>query len=409
VSSSLPPSPAPGRLHQAFAAIRARNGELNALLTVCDPPNGADGIPLAVKDLFDTAGVRTTCGSALHRDRMPDRTAVAVTRLESAGYVMVGKANLDEFAYGVTGENAHFGATRNPLAPDRWSGGSSGGCAAALAAGMCDVALGTDTSGSIRIPAALCGVVGFKPTRGAVPLDGVFPLAPSLDHAGPMARSVGECAAAFTALTGGPASIDPLPEGLRVGLAESYLEGCRPGVVAAVRRAAALVGAQPCAFPGPERFDPTPILFAEAATVHRDTFPAQAERYGPGPAARLAAGRRVAAVDYLAALDALRAFGRRCLDALTGFDVLLAPTVGEVAPLRAEAAVDSRDASAVREELLRRTRPFNALGWPALALPCGAAEHGLPASVSVVGRSGDDALVLTAAAALERTLASVDS
>src|SRR5438552_5783559 len=154
------------------------------------PDAPAAGIPLAVKDLFDTAGLTTTYGSAIFADHVPSETAEAVLRLESAGYVNVGKTNLHEFAYGVTSMNPHFGWVPNPVAPGRIAGGSSGGSAAALAAGLADAALGTDSGGSIRIPAAFCGVVGFKPTYGLVSLAGCFPLAPSFDHAGPMARTV---------------------------------------------------------------------------------------------------------------------------------------------------------------------------------------------------------------------------
>ena len=161
---------------------------------------GADGARLAVKDLFDTAGIRTTYGSAVFADHVPTETAEAVARLERAGYVSVGKANLHEFAYGVTSQNAHYGTVPNPRAPGRTAGGSSGGSAAAVVAGLADVALGTDSGGSIRIPAACCGIVGFKPTYGLVPDDGVFPLAPSFDHVGPIAADVGACAEMMRAL-----------------------------------------------------------------------------------------------------------------------------------------------------------------------------------------------------------------
>jgi aspartyl-tRNA(Asn)/glutamyl-tRNA(Gln) amidotransferase subunit A len=152
---------------------------------------GTGGVPLAIKDLFDTAGVRTTYGSAIFGEHVPIVTAEAVARLETAGYVNVGKTNLHEFAYGVTFDNEHFGSVPNPLARDRIARGSSGGSAAALAAGLADAALGSDSGGSIRIPAACCGVTGFKPSFGLVPVAGCFPLAPSFDHVGPMARDVG--------------------------------------------------------------------------------------------------------------------------------------------------------------------------------------------------------------------------
>src|ERR671932_464963 len=164
------------------------------------PGNVRPGPRLAVKDLFDTAGLATTYGSILFADHVPDRTAEVVRRLEDAGYGIVGKTNLHEFAYGVTSENPHFGTVPNPLAPGRSAGGSSGGSAAALAAGLADAALGTDTGGSIRIPAACCGIVGLKPTYGLVSLDGCFPLAPSFDHAGPMARDVATCTAMLRVL-----------------------------------------------------------------------------------------------------------------------------------------------------------------------------------------------------------------
>ena len=160
----------------------------------------AGGATLAIKDLFDTAGVRTTYGSAVFADHVPDTTATAVARLEAAGYTSVGKANLHEFAWGITSENPHYGAVPNPIAPGRIAGGSSGGSAAALAAGLADAALGTDSAGSIRIPAACCGITGFKPTHGLVPIDGCFPLAKSFDHAGPMARDVDGCVRMMAAL-----------------------------------------------------------------------------------------------------------------------------------------------------------------------------------------------------------------
>jgi aspartyl-tRNA(Asn)/glutamyl-tRNA(Gln) amidotransferase subunit A len=170
-------------------------------ITELEPTVG--GVRLAVKDLFDTAGVRTTYGSAIFAEHVPSTTAAAVARLQAAGYTSVGKANLHEFAWGITSENQHFGTVPNPVAADRLAGGSSGGCAAALAAGLAEAALGSDSGGSIRIPAACCGVTGFKPTFGLVPLAGCFPLAPSFDHAGPMARDVAGCETIMRALVPG--------------------------------------------------------------------------------------------------------------------------------------------------------------------------------------------------------------
>jgi aspartyl-tRNA(Asn)/glutamyl-tRNA(Gln) amidotransferase subunit A len=187
---------------------------------------------LAVKDLFDTAGIRTTYGSPIFADHVPDTTAEAVARLEAAGYTIAGKTNLHEFAWGITSENVTFGTVPNPVAPGRVAGGSSGGNAAALAAGLVEYALGTDSGGSIRIPAACCGVVGFKPTWGLVPLDGCFPLAPSFDHAGPMARDVAGCERMMEALAPGFAPVEVALDDLRVGVA--WTERADPHVRACV-------------------------------------------------------------------------------------------------------------------------------------------------------------------------------
>ncbi|MCW3063036.1 MAG: Amidase, partial [Solirubrobacterales bacterium] len=191
-------------------------------ITELEPATG--GVPLAVKDLFDTAGVRTTYGSSIFAEHVPTVTAEAVARLEAAGYVAVGKTNLHEFAYGITSDNEHFARVPNPLAADRIAGGSSGGSAAALAAGLADAALGTDSGGSIRIPAACCGITGFKPTWGLVSLGGCFPLAPSFDHAGPMARDVDGCVRMMEALVPGFAApaVGALDD-VRVGVAWTEL------------------------------------------------------------------------------------------------------------------------------------------------------------------------------------------
>ena len=207
-------------------------------ITPLDP---GDGIRLAVKDLFDTAGILTTYGTAIFAEHVPAETAAAVRLLEAAGYVDAGKANLHEFAFGVSSQNLHYGTVPNPAAPGRTAGGSSGGSAAALAAGLADAALGTDTGGSIRIPAACCGIAGFKPSFGLVPTDGVFPLAPSFDHAGPMARDVAGCAAMASALVPG-LDAEPVELGaLAVGVA--WCDHADPLVRAAVEARRSVVPA----------------------------------------------------------------------------------------------------------------------------------------------------------------------
>jgi aspartyl-tRNA(Asn)/glutamyl-tRNA(Gln) amidotransferase subunit A len=357
------------------------------------PDEVGEGIRLAVKDLFDTAGLETTYGSALFAGHVPETTAAAVRLLEDAGYSVAGKANLHEFAYGTTSENPHFGDVPNPAAPGRVAGGSSGGSAAALAAGEADAALGTDSAGSVRIPAACCGVVGHKPTHGLVPLDGCWPLAPSFDTAGPMARDVEACERMLEALA--PAfrrrRLESLEE-IAVGVA--WTELADPLVAARVEGAAAR-------FPRRRRVD-LPLVpnetyasfMREAADVHRELFAENADLYGEDVRLKVERCLAVREADAERA-ERLRAEYREQAEAaLEGLDLVLTPTLPVVAPPLGRGAVGDLD---VREALIRFTYPFSALGWPALALPCGAAEDGLPVSLQIAGRPGDDALVLAAA------------
>jgi aspartyl-tRNA(Asn)/glutamyl-tRNA(Gln) amidotransferase subunit A len=359
-----------------------------------DEPTG--GIPLAVKDLFDTAGLTTTYGSAIFADHVPTGTAEVVTRLEAHGYANVGKTNLHEFAYGTTSENPHFGSVPNPIAPGRIAGGSSGGSAAALAAGLADAALGSDTGGSIRIPAACCGVVGFKPTWGLVSLDGCFPLAPSLDHAGPMARSVEACAAMTDALVPDfeRSALDSLGD-VRVGVA--WTNHAEPLVRARVEEAAAR-------FPDRRSVDAPlgegarTVFMREVADVHRELFAEHADLYGANVAAKLETCLAVTDAEYEAGLRAREAHREQLAELFDEIDLIVAPTLPFVAPL---AGQDERE---LRGQLTLLTWPFNVAGAPTVALPCGAAEDGLPASVQIAGSLGRDALVLAAAELLERAL-----
>jgi aspartyl-tRNA(Asn)/glutamyl-tRNA(Gln) amidotransferase subunit A len=245
---------------------------------LAEPEARAEGKRLAVKDLFDTARLTTTYGSIVYADHVPERSAEAVTRLEAAGYVNVGKTNLHEFAYGITSVNPHFGTVPNPRYPGRMAGGSSGGSAAAIAAGLAEYALGTDSGGSIRIPAACCGIAGFKPSYGRVSLDGVFPLAPSFDHAGPMSGSVGACEELLAVLVDGhePMALDSLEE-LEVGVA--WLGDADPLVADRVRTAAELFPRRrEVGFPLADGVGP--VFMREAADVHRDLFAEFADSYG---------------------------------------------------------------------------------------------------------------------------------
>ena len=357
---------------------------------------GPEGRRLAVKDLFDTAGIRTTYGSAVFADNVPRDSAEAVVRLESAGWTNVGKANLHELAYGVTSQNLHYGVVPNPSFPGRTAGGSSGGSAAALAAGLADGALGSDTGGSIRIPAACCGIVGFKPGFGVVPIDGVFPLAPSFDHAGPLARDVAGCIALMEGLVPGFA-IKPVEslEEVRVGVA--WVDRCAPLVRERLLAAAALFPRRTAIdFPTAEAAHP--VFQREVGDVHRDLYPEHSELYGENIRGKI---ERCIAVDD-ATVDAARRarseHAEQSAAALDGFDLLLAPTLPFVAP---PADVVETE---IRGEMTIFTFPFNALGWPSLALPCGAAEDGILASLQLIGRPGADGAVLAAGLALEAAL-----
>ena len=364
---------------------------------LAQPEQIAEGIPLAVKDLFDTADLTTTYGSVLFVDHVPERTAEAVTRLKAAGYVDVGKANLHEFAYGISSYNPHFGAVPNPLDPERTAGGSSAGSAAALAAGFADAALGSDSGGSIRIPAACCGVVGFKPSHGLVPLEGCFPLAPTFDHAGPMGRDVETCARMLEALAPGfkPSELNSSQE-LEVGVA--WLDLAEPGVRARVEHTAELFPhRRVIEFPRPEGIDAA--FRREASESHEGLFPEHADAYGDNVRAKLERCLEVTDAEFEAAQRHREEYRERAAEAIDGFDLLVTPTLAFVAPPAFE------DDLEIREAMLRLTYPFNALGWPALALPCGSAEARLPASVQLIAPAGEDARVLAAGALVELALA----
>jgi aspartyl-tRNA(Asn)/glutamyl-tRNA(Gln) amidotransferase subunit A len=358
-----------------------------------------EGRRLAVKDLFDTAGLTTTYGSIVYAENVPARSAEVVSRLEAAGYANVGKTNLHEFAYGITSVNPHYGTVPNPAFPGRMAGGSSGGSAAALAGGFADAALGTDSGGSIRIPAACCGIVGFKPSYGLVSLEGCFPLAPSFDHAGPMARTVGECVELLRALADGfqPVELESLEE-IEVGVA--WLDDADPLVHARVREAADLFPRRrELDFPFPT--DLSVVFMREVADVHRDLFAEFKDSYGDNVRTKVERCLEVTDADYERGLRARAEYAERAQAAFDGVDLLLTPTLEFVAP---PLPVDDLE---IRVRTIRLTIPFNALGWPTLALPCGPAEDGIAASLQIVGPLGSDALVLAAGQAAEPTLSLV--
>ena len=352
------------------------------------PEETGPGEPVAVKDLLDTAGLTTTYGSALFVDHLPDVSADSVRLLEEGGYAVAGKTNLHEFAYGISSQNAHYGTVPNPIAPGRLAGGSSGGSAAAIAARDVELALGTDSAGSIRIPAAWCGCVGFKPTHGLVSVEGCFPLAPSYDTVGPMASTVEGCERLLRVLAPGfqPVELESLEE-LEVGVA--WLDRADPLVRERVSAAAAL-------FPRRRELE-LPLAPAnrsdfmrEVANVHRALFPGNEELYGENVRSKIERCLRVSDGDAAAAAREREEYRDRFLEALGGVDLVVTPTVLLVAP-----PADA-DELALRLPATDHTYPFSSLGWPALALPCGAAEAGLPASVQLAAPAGADAAVLAA-------------
>ena len=370
---------------------------------LAQPESPSPGIRLAVKDLFDTAGLETTYGSAIFAGHVPERTAEAVRRLEANGYAVAGKANLHEFAYGTTSENPHFGAVPNPVAPGRVAGGSSGGSAAALAAGLAEAALGTDSAGSIRIPAACCGVVGLKPTHGLVPLDGCWPLAPSFDCAGPMGTTVEACEQMLRHLAPGfQARLLESLEEVAVGLAwvelADPLVGARVAEVAARfprRRSIELPLVDPATYA---------VFMREAADVHRELFTGNADLYGEDVRIKLERCLAVRDTEVERATRLRGEYQEQVEAALANVELVVTPTLPCVAPQLGDGGVGDLN---VRESLIRFTYPFSVLGWPALAIPCGPAETGAPASVQVAARPGHEALILAAGRHLELSTQSI--
>jgi len=373
-------------------------------------PRPLEGVPFAAKDIFDTAGVRTTYGSAMFAGHVPARDAEAVRRMRAAGAILVGKTATHEFAWGFSTINDALGTCRNPHDPERVPGGSSGGSGAALAAGLVPLALGTDTGGSIRVPSAFCGVAGLKPTWGRVSLEGVWPLARSLDHAGPMARTPADLELPFAVLTGVAAAAGGGAErslaGLAVGVCPDLhgvpLEPDIAAAHAATAEALAGLGARvvEVGFPEAGRIVAAfrTIQLAEALHTHRRAglYPTRRAEYGADVGGRLDLATDVTLDDLLDAghaREVVRAgFGRL----LGEIDVLLTPVSAVAAP-RIE---DDRARPALRESVLAYTAAQDLVGLPACAVPAGTDALGLPIGMQLTAAPGGEPLVLRAAAAL---------
>jgi len=379
------------------------------------------GVPIALKDLIDTAGVRTTGGSRVFEDRVPAEDAEVARRLRDAGAVLLGKLNLHEFAYGASGMIGGFPIARNPRNPAHITGGSSSGSAAAVAAGMCFAALGSDTSGSIRIPAALCGIVGFMPSYGLVSLRGVLPLSWSYDHVGPMTRSVHDAAVVLQTIAGYDrddltslafpaadyvAAVDraAAPPGLRIGVARAhFFDDLHPEVAAAVERAlGVLAGLGASLHDVAVAVDDDRTVFrAESYAYHREWMARAPERYQPETLRRLRTSEAINAADYIDRWRDLQRMRRAAPALFADVDLIVTPTAAVPAPTIAELS-EHPDELRPRELLLMRTtRMFDVLGTPGISVPCGTTAAGLPIGLQIIGAPGADAAVLQLAAAYE--------
>jgi aspartyl-tRNA(Asn)/glutamyl-tRNA(Gln) amidotransferase subunit A len=386
------------------------------------------GVPLALKDLYLTRGVRTTGGSRILGDWIPDEDATVVTRLAAAGAINLGKLNMHEFAFGPEGLNPHYGTAWNPWDANthRICGGSSSGSGAAVAAGLCAGTLGSDTGGSIRIPAALCGITGLKPTYGRVSRAGVLPLAWSMDHVGPMCRSAADCALMLNVIAGydprdPSTSVLPVPDftaaltgevkGLQVGVLRSFfLESTgvalRQAVEEAVRTLEGLGAvarevnlASATLAPGASYA----VLSPEAYAYHERWLRERPQDYGDDVRERLRVGAFVAASDYLKGQRARGILRDEVNAALGEVDVLVCATTPIVATSVGQTEVTVEHSTVpVRASLIRYTRPFNLTGHPAASIPCGFTAAGLPVGLQIVGRAFDEATVLRVADAYQR-------
>jgi aspartyl-tRNA(Asn)/glutamyl-tRNA(Gln) amidotransferase subunit A len=422
-------------LEATFERIARENAEVNAFITVLSESAArqaeqADeeisagryrgplhGIPVSIKDLIDIAGVATTAASRVRAGHVARADAAVVTRLRSAGAVLIGKCNLHEFAFGTTSEDSAFGPPRNPHDRSRSPGGSSGGSAAAVACGMGAASIGTDTGGSIRIPAAACGVVGLKPTFGEIPTDGVVPLSESLDHVGPITRSVWDAWALYDALGGSataPQSTQPDTPAPKLGVPRRHffdilddeVRSCIEAALARLEAAGVCLTSVDIPHAGLTAPVYLHLQLPEASAIHASTLEARPGDYSPPVRLRLEMGRYVLAEDYARALAGREVLRREVDASLAGVDALVLPTLPIPAPpLGASSCLIGGQKHPVRNLMLRLTQLFNLTGHPALSLPCGRLRGALPCGLQLVGHRFRTPALLQVGLFCERLLA----
>jgi aspartyl-tRNA(Asn)/glutamyl-tRNA(Gln) amidotransferase subunit A len=414
-------------IRQALEQAEATQPTLNAFITLLgasaleaarvsearfrrgEPLGPLDGVPIAIKDLIHVAGERTTAGSRVMADFVATADAPIVQRLRAAGAIIIGKTNLHEFAYGGTGDVSFTGPAHNPRNPEHMTGGSSSGSAAAVGGGICPVALGTDTACSIRTPAALCGIVGLKPTYGRVATEGVIPLSWSQDHVGPMTASVEDAGLVLAAISdfAMPDLTGAASQKLTIGVChELFFERLDADVRRLVERAIGLLGqVRDVRIPHIRIAGAVQALITspEARAFHHHWMETRSEDYDWSVRNRLEAGREVTGLDYVQATRLRGLLAEEMRAALAGVDVLAMPTVAVTAPKfgQREAQLEDGVAEAVGPLMLRNAAPMNVTGFPAITIPCGNAANGLPVGLQLVGLPWEEGRLLQAAHAFE--------
>jgi aspartyl-tRNA(Asn)/glutamyl-tRNA(Gln) amidotransferase subunit A len=417
--------------------IERLNPKLNAFITVTTGPaleearkaeaeigrgewkGPLHGIPLAVKDLIETAGIKTTAASAVLKDYVPTTDAEVVRRLRAAGAILLGKLNLHEFAYGGSGIIGHFGIARNPWNTAYIAGGSSSGSAAAVAAGLCYGAIGTDTAGSIRLPAAYCGITGLKPTYGMVSTRGVIPLSASCDHVGPMARTAADAALILQAIAYYdvqdifcqkfppvyyPSAIEEPTASLRLGVAPAFWIDADDETKTAVDTAVAELGKlssgiQEIALS--TEADRT-VVISESYAYQQKFLPNREKEYDPETLKRIRGGANVTAAQHIQAYRELLQHRREILQLFESIDIILTPTTPAIVPSIAELQSEPEQLRSKELVMLRNTRPFNVYGLPAISVNCGFSKSGLPIGLQITGASGAEGTVLALAHAYQK-------